>query len=309
MGHAVFIQNPKSIYADHPGERYHFPKQYLAQVQETVGDWVVFYESRKGAFGYVAVQRVQKVIPDPSMDDHFFAILDPSSLLSFEQVVPRLNAQSTTYETMLRGADGMPFRAGANTLAVRKLPPADFAAIVNYGLQPVEDVSGMTRRPDEGEGPAPVAGFAEAQSDLIGAPVNEDRTRVLTSRSLRDAAFARQVKRAYGNRCAMSGLSLTNGGGRPEVEAAHIRPVADNGPDIVRNGLALSGTLHWMFDRGLLGVASDHSILISHNKVPRDVVDRLIAPAGKLFLPKDPRHHPHEAYLAYHRETIFGQLS
>jgi len=309
MGHAVFIQNPQSIYADRPGEKYHFPKQYLGQVQETVGDWVIFYESRKGAFGYVAVQRVQKVIPDPSTDDHFFAILDPSSLLSFEQVVPRLNAESTTYETMLRGPDGMPFRAGANTLAVRKLPPADFAAIVNYGLQPVEDVSGMARRPDEDVGLALAPGFAEAQSDLIGAPVKEDRTRVLTSRTLRDAAFARQVKWAYGNRCAMSGLSLTNGGGRPEVEAAHIRPVADSGPDIVRNGLALSGTLHWMFDRGLLGVASDHSILISHNKVPRDVVDRLIAPGGKLFLPADPRHHPHEAYLAYHRETIFGQLA
>ena len=309
MGHAVFIQNPKSIYADRPGEMYHFPKQYLGQVAQTVGDWVVFYESRKGAFGYVAVQKVQRIIPDPGMDDHFFAVLDPSSLLDFEQVVPRLNAQSTTYETMLRGPDGMPFRAGANTLAVRKLPPADFAAIVNYGLQPVADVSGMTRRPDAGTDTAPVAGFAETQSGLAGAPTSEDRTRVLTSRSLRDAAFARQVKRAYGNRCAMSGLSLTNGGGRPEVEAAHIRPVAHHGPDTVRNGLALSGTLHWMFDRGLLGVASDHSILISDNKVPRDVVDRLIAPDRKLFLPKDPRHRPHEAYLAYHRETIFGQLA
>ncbi|QUJ76539.1 HNH endonuclease [Sulfitobacter albidus] len=307
MAHAVFIQNPRSIYADRPGEVYHFPKQYLAQVTATIGDWVVFYESKNaGAFGYVAVQQVADVVPDPAQDDHYFAILDPATLLEFERVVPRRNAQDTAFESVLRGPDGKPYRAGANTLAVRTLPPADFAAIVNHGLTPVEDVSGMARRPLED---AAQPGFAEAQAAFGGAPLDVDRRQVLSSRPLRDAAFARQVKRAYHNRCAMSGLSLTNGGGRPEVEAAHIRPVSDRGPDIVRNGLALSGTLHWMFDRGLLGVAEDHSILISHNKVPQDVVARLIAPAGRLFLPPDPRHHPHESYLKYHRENVFGQFA
>ena len=38
-----------------------------------------------------------------------------------------------------------------------------------------------------------------------------------------------------------------------EDEAAHIRPVEHNGPDIISNGIALSGTAHWMFDRGLVG--------------------------------------------------------
>lgn len=306
MAHAVFIQNPRSIYADRPGEVYHFPKMYLAQVRATIGDWVVFYESRKngGAYGYVAVQKVRDVVPDPARDDHFFAVMDMQSLWEFERVVPRLNAQDTTFESMLRGPDGLPYRGGANTLAVRALPPRDFAAIVDYGLATVEDVAGLARRPDADAH----AGFADDAADFEGAPLAGNRLSVLASRPLRDASFARQVKRAYGNRCAMSGLSLTNGGGRPEVEAAHIRPVAQDGPDVVRNGLALSGTLHWMFDRGLLGVAEDHSILVSHNKVPKDVVDRLIAPQGRLFLPDNPRHRPHEAYLKHHREHIFGQM-
>ena len=34
----------------------------------------------------------------------------------------------------------------------------------------------------------------------------------------------------------------------------HIRPVDANGPDIVSNGLAVSGTAHWMFDRELIGL-------------------------------------------------------
>jgi hypothetical protein len=53
VANAVFIQNPVSIYADVPGEAYHFPRQYLGTVQSAVGDWVVVYEGRRGAFGYI----------------------------------------------------------------------------------------------------------------------------------------------------------------------------------------------------------------------------------------------------------------
>ncbi|WP_368855610.1 HNH endonuclease, partial [Klebsiella aerogenes] len=51
--------------------------------------------------------------------------------------------------------------------------------------------------------------------------------------------------------------------GRAEVAAAHIRPVEANGPDIINNGVALSGTAHWMFDRGLFSLADNLEILIS----------------------------------------------
>lgn len=129
-----------------------------------------------------------------------------------------------------------------------------------------------------------------------------DRRRVLTSRPARDAQFSRMVRRAYGGRCAVSGLSLRNGGGRSEVQAAHIVPVAEGGPDVIRNGIALSGTLHWMFDRGLISVAADHRILVSHNKVDLDTARRLIRPEQRLTLPADPRYHPHPDYLAWHRE-------
>ena len=32
---------------------------------------------------------------------------------------------------------------------------------------------------------------------------------------------------------------MTNGNGRAEADAAHVRPVANDGPDTVRNGIAL----------------------------------------------------------------------
>jgi putative restriction endonuclease len=31
----------------------------------------------------------------------------------------------------------------------------------------------------------------------------------------------------------------------------------------VQNGMALTGTLHWMFDRGLIGFSDDLDIIIS----------------------------------------------
>jgi putative restriction endonuclease len=147
--------------------------------------------------------------------------------------------------------------------------------------------------------------------DEGAAPFERPVIERLVSRPYRDVAFRRKVREAYDYRCAMSGLRLRNGGGRPEVNAAHIRPVERQGSDFVRNGLALSGTLHWMFDRGLISVAddSDHTILVSLNKVPREVADRLIVPSRRLVLPEDRRNWPHPDNLRWHRESVFGQVS
>lgn len=304
MSNAIFIQNPESIYDDQPGRAYNFPKRYLNMVRETIGDWIIFYEGRSGKFGYVSVQKVVDVVPDPRRPDWFYALLDEGSQQQFEQVVPRENSAGIAFEASLRGPDGKPTSGGVNVSAVRRLSKQEFASIVDVGLIAIEGPDAMPR--DAKEAVAAPPGFAEAQAPFGGPELSFDRTSVLTERKYRDPAFQRLVKRAYRSRCAISGLSLRNGGGRPEVQAAHIRPVKDNGPDIVQNGLALSGTLHWMFDRGLISIAEDHTVLISHNKVPVDTAQRLINPGQRLILPEDPRDHPHPEYLRYHRENVFG---
>ncbi|MFQ5624827.1 MAG: HNH endonuclease [Paracoccaceae bacterium] len=310
MAKAVFIQNPESIYKDKPGEAYHFPRRYLGTVQQTIGDWIILYEGRQGAFGYVAVQKVRGVVPDPDQRDHFFAILELGSLWEFETVVPRADRLGQAFEAMLRKPDGSPMSGGANTSAVRRLSDAEFAAIVNQGLSPLSDTESYPREgPLPGEREPALFGFEEQQAPFGDAPLAGYREEILTSRKLRDASFARRVKAAYGAVCAVSGLSLRNGSGRPEVQAAHIRPVERDGPDSVRNGIALSGTLHWMFDRGLISVAEDMRILISHNKVPVETARRLIMPDQRLRFPANPRHHPHPEYLRYHREHVFGQVA
>ncbi|MFV2002172.1 MAG: HNH endonuclease [Paracoccaceae bacterium] len=310
MAKAVLIQNPTSIYKDRPGEAYHFPRRYLGTLRKTVGDWVVFYEGRRGAFGYVAVQKVLDVVPDNDLKDHFFAVFDLASLWTFERTIPRSGPSGRAFETSLRNSDGRPMSGGANTSAVRSLSEIDFAAIVKYGLSPAHESQNFPRAGELPDGTTGhLDGFGETSDAFEHAPLAEFRPEILTSRKFRDASFARQVKAAYGARCAISGLSLRNGGGRPEVEAAHIRPVKYDGPDSVRNGIALSGTLHWMFDRGLISIAEDLRILVSHNNVPDEAARRLIAPGQVLLVPSDPRLRPHPEYLRFHREEIFGQAA
>ncbi|MDX2485849.1 MAG: HNH endonuclease [Pseudodonghicola sp.] len=293
----VLLHKADSIYEDEPDVVYDFPRSYLKAVKEAVGDWVIYYEPVKaGPRGYFAVAKVAKVIPKPSVEGRFLALIEPGSYLPFDREVPRLIAGSPL-EAALTEPDGSPKKGGAVQLAVRRLPEVDFVRIVNLGLpQELEQIEARRYDPQTEE----LADGAE----VFERPVVER----LTRRPYREVAFRRKVRDAYGYRCAMSGLMLRNGGGRPEVQAAHIRPVESRGSDSVRNGLALSGTLHWMFDRGLISVADDcETILVSRNKVPGDVVERLLAPDGRLLKPVDPRNAPHPENLRWHRENIFGQ--
>ena len=298
MTKLVLMHKADSIYDDVPDERYDFPAQYLNAVREGIGDWVIYYEPGKGRRrAYFAAAKILDVIEKPHEAGRYLALIEPNSYLPFVQTVDRLS-EGRPLESVLAHADGKPRSGGLVQSAVRRLPDKDFERIIRLGLPPNLEAT-EARRYD----PAP-SGLAETET-IFERPIVE----LLSRRAYRDVAFRKNVREAYDYRCAMSGLRLRNGGGRPEVQAAHIRPVEHGGSDATRNGLALSGTLHWMFDRGLISVAEDcQTIMISHNKVPEDVVSRLIRPEGKLIAPRDVRDAPHPANLHWHRENVFGQF-
>lgn len=283
------------MYLDRPGEVYHFPNFYLSRVAQTVGDWVIFYEGKRGGTrGYYAVQKVLRIEPDVSNPSRSFALLDRGSELSSEQNVPRVTKAGVPFEA------GLPISRGSNTSAVRLISDMDFAKIIGEGLRATDGPDALPR-----EGALKPTGFADTQTPFTFPGAGDARIQVISSRAFRDRSFARQVKRAYEARCAMSGLALRNGGGRPEVEAAHIMPVEENGPDTIWNGLALSGTLHWMFDRGLLSVDGDGAILTARDSIAAEVADRLLVQDRRLIMPSDPRLHPHPSYLEWHRLNCF----
>ncbi|MDF2232126.1 HNH endonuclease [Albimonas sp. CAU 1670] len=264
---------------------------------------------------YFAAAQVRAVGPDPRSPDHAYACIDPRTYLEFPTTVP-YRADALFMESALRNPDGSVNR-GAFRWAVREIPDAEFAAIVAMGLAGVRDDLGREDWTPEPAPPGPgrrIGGlFADPAAGVDAAPPGMaapdalfERPLVerLTARPLRDAAFARQVKRAYRETCAMTGLRILNGGGRPEVQAAHIRSVEAQGPDTVRNGVALSGTAHWMFDRGLVSINDDHSILVAKDRLPPGA-EALLRPERRLLLPEDAASRPHPAYLKWHRDTVF----
>lgn len=297
MGFGVFIHRSDSIYDDSPAERYQFPRPYLGRVEACVGDWIVYYEPRKVAEtrGYFAIARVERVVADPTAPGMYLALIEPGSYMDFASPVPFTDADGVVERGVLN-ADGR--ISGRAQAAVRPLSPDDFNRIVTLGLN---DSEPLLPRVDEG---ASLSGFEEEQAPFVFEQPRE-RVNTLSSRIVRDRIFRRVVLRAYDERCAISGLKLINGGGRAEVAAAHIRPVEANGPDIVSNGLALSGTAHWMFDRGLISLSDDLDILISRQTNDPDGVRAFINKDGRAIAPRRLIERPHPHFLRWHREHCF----
>lgn len=297
MAFGIFIHRTDSIYDDVPSEQYQFPKQYLSRARQCEGDWVIYLEPSKvrDSKGYFAVARVQQIIPDPRHENMFLAIIEPGTYLDFGDSVPFREVDAVVEQGLLNDHGRISGRAQA---AVRTLSPADFTRIIEIGLGNDEDV---LPRVDQ---PLSLNGFAEPQSIFDHLAVR-DRVKQLTNRVLRERNFRKSVLRVYAQRCAITGLRLINGGGRAEVEAAHIRPVEKDGPDIISNGIALSGTAHWMFDRGLVGLSDDLAILVSRQANDAEAIYAMINPTGSLLAPTRMAERPRTSFVAWHRENVF----
>ncbi|ODT19855.1 MAG: hypothetical protein ABS35_20900 [Kaistia sp. SCN 65-12] len=59
-----------------------------------------------------------------------------------------------------------------------------------------------------------------------------------------------------------------------------------------------------MFDRGLISVEDDYSLIIASGGVP-DTVSRLINQERRLLVPALPENRPHSQFLQYHRREVF----
>lgn len=299
MGFGVFIHRSDSIYDDSPAERYQFPGQYLRRVEASIDDWIIYYEPSKVAEtrGYFAIARVQQVIPDPGTPGMYLALIEPGSYLDFANPVP-FNGPTGPVERGILNEQGR--ISGRAQSAVRPISPDDFNRICDLGL--AENAPLLPRRDDD------VRSLDLNETQMpFRFEQQRDRVSLTVSRVLRDRVFRRIVLRAYDERCAITGLKLINGMGRAEVAAAHIRPVEADGPDIVSNGVALSGTAHWMFDRGLISLADDMEILISRQTNNPDEVRSIINKTGRALVPHRISDRPHPHFLSWHREHCFKQ--
>lgn len=300
MTNAIFYHKHDSIYDDDPATRYHFPKQYLSRVEQTLKDWIIYYGPIKGMPSryYTATALVKDILKDNKTENHYYASIQSGTYLDFDH--PLEYSKDGGYEKKLFKLDGKP-NGGRTVQAVRILEKNEFVAIINAGLSEPEE---WPPRKDNDVIQPNVLGFSEDhQARYLGSETEREIVSQLVNRPFRDVKFRKHIRTLYDRTCAFTGLRLINGKGRPEVEACHIIPVEDGGNDSVQNGIALSGTVHWMFDRGLLSLSDDYDILASR-QLNHDV-SHLLYTDRKARVPKNKMYRPHPRYLDWHRRNKF----
>lgn len=297
---AIFDTKARSAYDDEIAQYYHFPSRYLSIAEACVNDWIIFREPRAdgGSLCYFATAKISRIVPDPELPNHYYALMD--DYFQFDVPVP-WTLENRYWEEDLRSIDIAQVGVFMRGKSIRNVNDSDFHQIVVAGLKhtlaqiqpPLEENSAF--------------GFAETSLEFDSGGVRKI-IELLVNRKVRDASFRRNVLGAYEGKCAFTGLKILDGRGNFEVQAAHIKSVADNGPDILRNGLALSSTAHWMFDRHLLSLTDDYRLLIAESRIPDRYLQLLRKPNEQIYLPEDERLWPSQTFVEGHR-NVFSQFA
>ena len=125
----------------------------------------------------------------------------------------------------------------------------------------------------------------------------------LTRARLGQGAFRVLVTDAYERRCAMTGERTL-----PVLQAAHIKPFAEKGPNAVNNGLLLRSDIHTLFDKGYITVTPDLNVEVSKRlkedwQNGRDYYALHGKPLARL--PEDLSARPAREWLAWHNEKVW----
>lgn len=141
------------------------------------------------------------------------------------------------------------------------------------------------------------------QLEGYGVAYPEDPRYWLKGR-LGQGAFRVLVTDAYHRRCAVTGERTL-----PVLEAAHIKPHSESGPNLVQNGLLLRSDLHILFDNGYLTVTPDLHVEVSGRiKEEFDNGREYYAHHGQslIVLPDQAGDRPAKDFLAWHNEHVYA---
>jgi putative restriction endonuclease len=300
---AVFDTKPTSVYDDEITRHYQFPRRYLGIVEHCIGDRIVLRRPRAdgGNLAYFACAIVSHLEQDRNAQNMTFAHL--RDFMQFDRPVP-WTVRGRYWEEDLRNIPRQQVGVNLRGRSVRALSDDDFVAIVVAGLS-------ETLAPEKAERlNLSDATIAQANADLH-LPPGQDQARrveqVLSNRVIRDASFRGLVCGAYDGRCAVTKLRMLDGRDNPEVQAAHIWSVADGGPDVVQNGVALSATVHWLFDRHLITISDDHRLIVARSKVPAEFQAVYGQHGAELHLPTKVADRPNPSFLEKHRAMFFAK--
>lgn len=140
--------------------------------------------------------------------------------------------------------------------------------------------------------------------------IAENRAVYQVSREKRDAAFRGIVLGNYGYTCAVTGQQF-HSPQHVEADGAHIIGKDVRGTDDPRNGIALSKSAHWAFDRGIIRISDQYEVVVNP-KISGASIDKFPAievDYKKILLPKDQCYWPHPDALAWHKQEIFDRFN
>lgn len=133
-------------------------------------------------------------------------------------------------------------------------------------------------------------------------PPSTDETSTTTvERKVRSAAFRQNVREIYNNTCCICGSQRETPTGSPEVEAAHILPKSEDGPDDLRNGLALCKLHHWAFDTGWIGISDDLEVIVKDAPARKGYDEFSELEGDQIKTPVNSKYRPYSDFLDAHR--------
>ncbi len=144
----------------------------------------------------------------------------------------------------------------------------------------------------------------ESIRNAIGLPV---ASLSLTVKRKRDPEFRVNVLRAYRSTCVICGLDGRLGGIPLGIDAGHIKWHSCNGPDTLKNGLALCSFHHVALDSGAISLNDNMRIIVSVDLTGGRRIDEVIYKyeGREVMLPQPGFDPPATEFLKWHRKEVF----
>ena len=123
---------------------------------------------------------------------------------------------------------------------------------------------------------------------------------------IRNGVFKKTIPTIYNHTCCISGMQIISTHNIQMIDACHIVPFSISHDDTITNGISLCPNMHRAFDRGLLSLTDEYTVLISQTFVETSTTYSIRQYEGKqIRLPSEERYLPHRGNLAWHRSHIF----
>jgi putative restriction endonuclease len=139
---------------------------------------------------------------------------------------------------------------------------------------------------------------------VFAEPDIEYSKRYLTKVRIGQGAFRVQLTDAYNRKCSVSGEKTL-----PVLEAAHIKPYSESGPNLISNGILLRSDMHKLFDAGYMTITKDYRVEVSR-KIKEEFENGKeyykFQGSELLILPSNLSNRPDPNYIEWHNKNIYN---